>query len=107
MQNDNIFHLQWFYSIPAFCSGQVKRRAPAVQSLIPKFGVGKSQTFFLQAVNGGIVMAIFYSGYLVKDGEKYFNATIDDVVSEYHIKGVSFGINYFHMKVTKVILGPY
>ena len=35
-------------------------------------------------------MAIFYSGYLVKDGEKYFNATIDDVVSEYHIKGVSF-----------------
>ena len=36
-------------------------------------------------------MAIFYSGYLVKDGEKYFNATIDDVVSEYHIKGVSFG----------------
>ena len=36
-------------------------------------------------------MAIFYSGYLVKDGEKYFNATIDDVVSEYHIKGVIFG----------------
>ena len=79
-----------FYT--SILQGQVKRRAPAEQTLISKFGVGKSQTFFLQAVNGGIVMAIFYSGYLVKDGEKYFNATIDDVVSEYHIKGVSFGV---------------
>ena len=25
--------LQWVYSIPAFCRGQVKRRAPAVQTL--------------------------------------------------------------------------
>ena len=43
MQNHNIFHLQgvlqgppplqWVYSIPAFCRGQGRCRAPAVQTL--------------------------------------------------------------------------
>ena len=42
-KNTTIYHLQgvlqgppplqWVYSIPAFCRGQVKRRAPAVQTL--------------------------------------------------------------------------
>ena len=39
-KNTTIYHLQgppplqWVYSIPAFCRGQVKRRAPAVQTLV-------------------------------------------------------------------------
>ena len=48
MQNHNIFHLQgvlqgppplqWVYSIPAFCRGQGRCRAPAVQTLIETRG---------------------------------------------------------------------
>ena len=53
--------LQWVYSIPAFCRGQVKRRAPAVQTLprdhpTPELGYMLLYTFaytFLKSIFQG------------------------------------------------------